>query len=143
MGPCGAESQHNSAYWARRPYTGLGAGAHSWDGAGRSWNTRDLDAYLAAVEAGERPIEGREVLDEGTRAFEAVALGLRRVAGLSRRAFAGEFGADPLTRYATAVADGERAGLLEVSGDVLRLTRRGRLLANDALLGFLPVAVPA
>ena len=82
----GRESRHNGAYWARRAYTGLGTGAHSYDGAAeRSWNTRDLDAWFAAVEAGERPIEGSETLDEPTRAFEAVALGLRRVAGFSRR----------------------------------------------------------
>ena len=90
----GRESRHNSAYWARRPYTGIGAGAHSYDGiAERSWNLRDLDGYLRAAEAGERPLAGREELDEPTRAFEAVALGLRRVQGLSRRAFAAEFGA--------------------------------------------------
>ena len=29
----GRESRHNAAYWDRRPYTGLGAGAHSFDGA--------------------------------------------------------------------------------------------------------------
>ena len=53
--------------------------------------------------AGERPIEASETLDEPTRAFEAIALGLRRVAGLSRREFAVEFGADPVDRYAEAV----------------------------------------
>ena len=48
----GREARHNAAYWARHAYTGIGAGAHSYDGAGeRSWNARDLDAYVAAVEA--------------------------------------------------------------------------------------------
>ena len=51
----GRASEHNGAYWARRPYTGIGAGAHSFDGAIRSWNLRDLDAYLAATEAGRLP----------------------------------------------------------------------------------------
>ena len=91
----GRESRHNGAYWDRRPYTGLGAGAHSFDGRTRSWNVRDLDRYLATAEAGERPVAGSERLDEPTRAFEAMALGLRRVEGMSRAAFAREFGADP------------------------------------------------
>ncbi len=133
----GRESVHNSAYWARRPYTGIGAGAHSYDGGGeRSWNLRDLDAYLAATEGGDRPIAGSEHLDESARAFEAVALGLRRVAGVDRRAFVLEFGADPVERWPDAVEATARAGLLEVASGVMRLTARGRLLASEVLVAF-------
>lgn len=135
----GRESVHNSAYWARRAYTGVGAGAHSYDGhARRWWNERDLDGYLTAAEADHSPVAGSEELDERTRAFEAVALGLRRVDGLERSVFAAEFGEDPVTRFATASASGAEAGLLEITPDTLRLTARGRLLANDALAPFAP-----
>lgn len=134
----GCESRHNSAYWERRPYTGIGAGAHSFDGATRSWNVRDLDRYLALTAAGERPVEGSEELPEPTRAFEAIALGLRRVDGMSRAAFAAEFGEDPVERHAAAVEATTRIGLIEVAGDAIRLTARGRLLANEALVAFAP-----
>jgi oxygen-independent coproporphyrinogen-3 oxidase len=134
----GRESQHNAAYWARRPYTGLGAGAHSYDGDSRSWNVRELDGYLAAVEAGERPLAGEERLDEPTHAFEAVALRLREVDGLDRRAFAAEFGQDPVDRYPDAIAETTGAGLLEVAGCAIRLTPLGRLMASEALVAFLP-----
>ncbi|HWP35072.1 MAG TPA: radical SAM family heme chaperone HemW, partial [Thermodesulfobacteriota bacterium] len=55
----GARGRHNSAYWARRPYRGFGAGAHSFDPAvgrfgRRSWNLEDPAAYRAAA-AGLRP----------------------------------------------------------------------------------------
>jgi oxygen-independent coproporphyrinogen-3 oxidase len=135
----GREARHNAAYWARSPYTGIGAGAHSYDGgARRDWNARDLDRYLAAVERGERPLDGGEVLDEPTRAFEAIALGLRRVDGVARGAFAAEFGTDPVTRFERAVGDGVAAGLLGVTEADLHLTARGRLVASEALIGFLP-----
>ena len=135
----GRSSRHNAAYWGRGAYTGLGAGAHSYDGAARrSWNHRELDAYLRDVEAGERPLGGEETLDDPTRAFEAVALGLRRVAGISRRAHVAEFGDDAARRMAAGVAEGEERGLLEVSGDVVRLSATGRLLANEALVAFAP-----
>ncbi|HEX6140161.1 MAG TPA: radical SAM family heme chaperone HemW [Candidatus Limnocylindria bacterium] len=135
----GRESRHNGAYWARRPYTGIGAGAHSYDGATqRSWNERRLDAYLAAVEHGDLPRAAGETLDEPTRAFEAVALGLRRVGGVERAAFAVEFGSDPVARYPEAVAKASAAGLLAVDPGTLRLTDAGRLLANEALVGFAP-----
>jgi oxygen-independent coproporphyrinogen III oxidase len=133
----GRQSRHNAAYWARRPYTGIGAGAHSFDGADeRSWNMRDLDAYLAAVKGGRRPVAGVDRLDEGTRAFEALALGLRRVDGVERATFAAEFGTDPVARYADGLA--EREVLIEVDADRLRLTPMGRLLASEACLAFLP-----
>ena len=134
----GFESRHNSAYWERRPYTGIGAGAHSFDGATRSWNERDLDRYVARTSAGERALAGSEELDEQTRAFEAVALGLRRVGGMSRSEFAEEFGDDPLDRFAAAIEEGVGGALLEVDDDTIRFTRRGRLFANEALVAFAP-----
>ncbi len=134
----GHESRHNAAYWARHPYTGLGAGAHSYDGLRRSWNARDLDRYLDAVSTGRLPVAGEELLDEPARAFEAIALGLRRIDGLSRHAFTAEFGADPVERYPGAVEGGCRTGLLEVDSDRIRLTPAGRLLANEVLVAFVP-----
>ncbi|MCA1587390.1 MAG: radical SAM family heme chaperone HemW [Chloroflexi bacterium] len=137
----GRESRHNAAYWARRAYTGIGAGAHSFDGlARRSWNLRDLDRYLEAAEAGERPEGGHETLDEPIRAFEAMALGLRNVRGTSRRAFAAEFGADPLDRYAPALHRAVDGGLLQLDGDTIRLTGTGRLLASEVLSALVPAA---
>ncbi|HET9416649.1 MAG TPA: radical SAM family heme chaperone HemW [Candidatus Limnocylindria bacterium] len=135
----GRESRHNGAYWARRAYTGVGAGAHSYDGASeRSWNTRNLDRYLASIQAGEHAMADHETLDEATRAFEAIALGLRRIDGLSRADFATEFGHDPVEHYAEAVAEGSRDGLLELDDEALRLSPRGRLLASEVLVAFVP-----
>lgn len=45
----GRRAIHNSAYWSRQPYIGLGPGAHSFDGdRRRSWNLPDVDRYIAA-----------------------------------------------------------------------------------------------
>lgn len=135
----GFESRHNAAYWSRRPYAGIGAGAHSYDGtAVRSWNVRDLDRYLALVEAGASPTGGSETLDGPTRAFEAIALGLRRVEGISRTAYRDEFGVDPVDEHARAVERAVADGLLEVSEAAMRLSPSGRLLANEVLVSFVP-----
>jgi len=139
----GRESAHNSAYWARRAYTGIGAGAHSYDGASeRSWNVRGLDGYLAATAAGRRPLAGSERLDTPTRAFEAIALGLRRIDGISRRAFASEFGHDPVEGLGAEAIGAGPHRLLEWDDERLRLTRHGRLLANEALIALLPEPLP-
>ena len=38
----GFEAVHNSAYWRRVPYIGLGPSAHSLSGGVRSWNSQEL-----------------------------------------------------------------------------------------------------
>ena len=40
------ESRHNSSYWHRVPYLGLGPAAHSYDGKHRSWNAPTLSDYF-------------------------------------------------------------------------------------------------
>lgn len=43
-------SRHNSRYWQRIPYMGIGASAHSFDGCSRRWNVSDIQQYIAGVE---------------------------------------------------------------------------------------------
>lgn len=74
----GRESRHNSAYWSREPYLGFGPGAHSFDGRRlRSWNTPDIDAYLAGQPHGSETLSDREIYEE------KLMLALRTVQGLS------------------------------------------------------------
>ena len=46
----GFEAVHNGGYWARRPYVGLGPGAHSFQGSTRSWNSKELHGWTATTE---------------------------------------------------------------------------------------------
>jgi oxygen-independent coproporphyrinogen-3 oxidase len=47
----GYEAVHNSGYWQRRPYVGLGPSAHSFSGRGRCWNDPVLEDYQLTREA--------------------------------------------------------------------------------------------
>ncbi|MBR0175158.1 MAG: hypothetical protein IJQ22_06615, partial [Bacteroidales bacterium] len=46
----GHEAVHNSAYWTRHPYVGLGPGAHSLIGNRRSWNSQKLCGWTSEGE---------------------------------------------------------------------------------------------
>lgn len=128
----GHRSRHNQLYWHRRPYLGLGPGAHSSDGAlERSWNAARLDAYLEAIAAGRLPPGGTERVDEATALAERAILQLRLSEGLDREAAVSP-------ELAAGLAWGERAGLLERHGQRRRLTARGRLLANEVFMRLLP-----
>lgn len=69
----GRQALHNSAYWTRHPYAGLGPGAHSFDGTARSWNEARLPDYAPAGSETLTPEEIRE---------EAIFLGLRTARGI-------------------------------------------------------------
>lgn len=68
----GFEARHNSGYWARRPYVGLGPAAHSFSGRGRSWNDSVLDQYQHT----------EEVLDVEDEKVETLMLALRTARGV-------------------------------------------------------------
>ncbi len=61
----GYECRHNLGYWERRPYLGLGAGAHSYRDDRRWWNVRPPEEYMAQVETGRLPTGGEERLEPG------------------------------------------------------------------------------
>ncbi len=78
----GHRSQHNSSYWRRVPYLGLGPSAHSFDGERRRWNEREFAAWAHRVGAGDDPMAGDELLGADQRLAEEVYLGLRTIDGL-------------------------------------------------------------
>jgi oxygen-independent coproporphyrinogen-3 oxidase len=80
-------SHHNGKYWSGVPYTGLGPAAHSFDGARRSWNYRDLTRYVHLLDKGELPVMEQEVLTREQVLMELVMLGLRTFDGIDIPAF--------------------------------------------------------
>lgn len=80
----GFESRHNSSYWKRNCYIGLGPAAHSFSGRTRSWNPSDIDAYTAMISNPNKPHpELSETLTDEEILEETIMLGLRQTAGLS------------------------------------------------------------
>ncbi len=78
----GRRARHNSAYWARRPYVGLGPSAHSGEGRRRWWNVREWAAWERAVREGAELTAGIETLDDEAIRLEQLYLGLRTTAGV-------------------------------------------------------------
>jgi oxygen-independent coproporphyrinogen-3 oxidase len=76
-------SKHNSAYWERKPYIGIGPSAHSFDGAFRRWNLHNHTHYCEFVGRGEEAPHEKEVISPSTAFNEAIMTGLRRNSGVS------------------------------------------------------------
>lgn len=114
----GAESRHNRGYWRRRPWLGLGPGAHGAWGRWRRANHDTLAAWLADLEAGRLPESAVEELGPASRRLERVVLALRTREGV------------PLAWLPTGALDlerGEQEGLWRREAGCLRLNGDGFL----------------
>ena len=122
----GYQSKHNGSYWTGAPYLGLGAGAHSYDGAYlRQWNPDDIGVYMATIQNGQLPLE-EEVLSEVDRYNEAVMLGLRTREGIHLNWFSEADRLMILTKSASFL----REGLLEQADEYIRATHAGTRILN-------------
>ncbi|MBR3550940.1 MAG: coproporphyrinogen III oxidase, partial [Bacteroidales bacterium] len=125
----GWESRHNSAYWDRTPYLGLGPAAHSFDGTHRSWNAPTLSDYFSQI--GQRkPFHERETLTDTDRYNEYLLLRLRTRAGIDLREMEALFGrerTDGLLRHFETDVDTRH---YEHTPGRLRLTSEGLWFAD-------------
>jgi oxygen-independent coproporphyrinogen-3 oxidase len=78
----GHQARHNSAYWERAPFLGLGPSAHSGWERNRRWNLREWAAWEQAIGAGRSPVAGQELLDDDALQLEQLYLGLRTTGGV-------------------------------------------------------------
>lgn len=116
---------HNLGYWERRPYLGLGAGAHSYRDERRWWNVRPPEEYLVAVESGRLPVGGQERLEPSDAYLEEVFLRLRILQGVPASWIEPEKAAPFL-----------ESGLLRDESGALIPSERGMLLLNELVLAL-------
>lgn len=133
----GFTCRHNELYWRNEQWLGVGPGAHSFWKNVRFWNERSLDAYTQQISQGRRPVAGKEPRTVDELMDETVMLGLRLVDGLPLAQFNRRFGVHLMDVYPEIVQRLCSWELLEVTGDHLRLTPRGRMLGNRVLSEFL------
>jgi oxygen-independent coproporphyrinogen-3 oxidase len=132
----GCQSRHNLKYWTGAPYAAFGVSAAGYDGGTRWANQRRLHDYLALIEGGVSPITERTVLDEADREGESLFLGLRLEEGVDLAAHEARFGVSVRDRYGAEVERLVGAGLLEWTPTHLRITRAGKVLANEVFAIF-------
>lgn len=118
----GYECAHNVAYWYGEDYLGLGPSAYSTVGSRRWQNVCDTEKYIAGIRSGHLPRINEERLDRSTKTAERLAFGLRTRWGVPERELAG------VIRELPAMLE---QGHLERLGERIRLTPRGRLVADS------------
>ena len=149
------ECKHNLVYWENGPYLGVGPGAHSRLGDYRFWtvlsprdyNTKatgwsdhsvlPINALIKSSLQEIPTLDGWEYLSHETTCSETMFLGLRLLDGLNLSSASDRAGVDLAKKFADPIKECINLGLLVQNGEILRLTERTYLVANQAFTRFL------
>lgn len=129
----GKRCRHNERYWANEAYHGLGVGAARYVNGRRELNVRDTKLYVRRVLSGEPPTFQSEELPPRERAVETIATQLRRGDGIVREEFRIQTGFPFDELVGEKVAAFVREGLLTDDGGRVRLTHRGKCVADGVV----------
>jgi len=134
----GFESRHNLKYWTRQPYLGFGVDAHSMlvssDDSAQAvrFATADsLEKYVGGAAVEKTIVTSTMALEE------QFFLGLRLNRGVDLEEIELSFGKAAGRSVRRVVAELVGDGLLQKFGEIVQLTRRGRLLSNEVFQRFL------
>ncbi|MBQ2744793.1 MAG: oxygen-independent coproporphyrinogen III oxidase [Lachnospiraceae bacterium] len=155
----GYECKHNTAYWRRDDYLGMGIGAASCIDDVRMKNITDIGAYMDIYEkidtrddvlqkdVSERNImednaldkDETDVLSDEDKMEEFMFLGLRMMRGISKKEFERQFNVKYDMVYGAVTAKLIKEGLIEASddNDSLWLTPLGIDVSNMVLSQFI------
>ena len=127
---------HNLIYWRNEPYLGFGVRAASYLDGLRWRNTENLAAYIDPVSS---PIQrsSSELLSPREALGEEIMLRLRMEEGISISKLSYRYSLDVASLFSETLKSLRIHGLVTGGLDQVRLTGRGKLLANEVCLQFL------
>jgi oxygen-independent coproporphyrinogen-3 oxidase len=133
----GRRSRHNSSYWQGKTYLGLGPSAHSFNGTSREWNLANNAKYIDALTGAMGMAIGaaavvaeKEILTPVQQLNEYIMISLRTKEGSDLRHMAARFGPQHAQEMERKAAVYIREGKIISIGNLLQLTREGKLLAD-------------
>jgi oxygen-independent coproporphyrinogen-3 oxidase len=133
----GEESRHNLAYWRYQSYLGVGPGAHGRRGGAMTQRHKKPENWLSALQRNGHGLSEERPVPLADRGIEALLMGLRLREGVDLARIAALAGTEPCALIDPVAADRlERQGLIERSGERLKVTGAGMLLL-DAILAEL------
>lgn len=143
----GWQCHHNLQYWRNQPYLGFGAGAHGCANGLRISNVLRIKTFIERLSTDQPPSNypfplspatvNQTKIPQRVEMQETMMTGLRLTReGVSATGFKQRFGVEMSYVFEKEITELVSLGLLEWVGPVLRLTKRGRLLGNQAFMRF-------
>lgn len=133
----GRECAHNLNTWNMNSWIGFGPSAASQFGGFRFRNAGGLDSWAKGILENSPMREDIVKLDDEELFNSALVFGLRKMEGVNLKRLKSRFKGADFSRYEEPVNFLISIGLLEKSGDFLRLTRKGVPLADSVAVELL------
>ncbi|MEO9803203.1 MAG: radical SAM family heme chaperone HemW [Reichenbachiella sp.] len=125
----GFESKHNSSYWYGTWYLGIGPAAHSYNGKSRQYNQAHNIKYIQGLKNNELPFT-IENLSEKDQINEFIITQIRLKKGIDCQYLIKHYSFDLLSTKSEAIENFNKVEMLETESNFLRLTPKGKLLAD-------------
>ena len=134
----GHRCRYNESVWRGNEYLAFGCGAHGYFGGRRYSLMKHPGAYIEAVEGGQPTVESIEAIGPIERLVEHIAFRLRTSEGIDLKSLLGDFGVDLLVQNRGEIDELVGHGLAILSGDRLRLTDSGMIVADAVAARLIP-----
>ncbi|MFD2034161.1 radical SAM family heme chaperone HemW [Belliella marina] len=130
FGKTGQFALHNTNYWKSVPYLGIGPSAHSFDGTERGSNVANNAVYIKNLSKGLHsfttdPMSREDLINE------YILTSLRTIWGADIDELNKGTKEDFLTLKASLLKQLENEKLIEIKGNHLHLSKKGKLLADS------------
>jgi len=125
----GAYSKHNSSYWKKYRYLGLGPSAHSFYDNKRLWNVSNNAQYIKLLKENSLPLQ-EESLTLENRYNEYVMTSLRTIWGCSIPIIQKDFSNELAVYFRKEIDEYVKENYVFVKNEVYYLAESGKLLAD-------------
>lgn len=133
----GFESRHNSIYWTRGNYLGVGLGASSLIENKRFSNTKNMEEYVSGSYKLDKMLVDITILTQDEQMEEFMFLGLRMMEGISKDRFEKEFNMKYNDVYGEITRKLVIEGFIVENEDRIFLTDKGIDVSNLVLSHFM------
>jgi len=125
----GYESKHNSGYWKRKKYLGIGPSAHSFDGKFRSWNISNNNKYISALNKNIIP-NTEEKLSKKMTINEIIMIGIRTKWGIDNNQLVTQLNYDILKNQKQTINKLIDEELIYIKKTKIKATTKGSILLD-------------
>jgi oxygen-independent coproporphyrinogen-3 oxidase len=122
-------SKHNSSYWQKKLYLGIGPSAHSYFGNKRQWNVANNAVYIKSISEGNKWFEN-EILSLTDQYNEYIMTSLRTVWGCNLDKIESSFGARIKSHFLGIIPKYIEQGFVLNNNGIYTLSSQGKFLAD-------------
>ena len=122
-------SKHNSSYWKKKKYIGIGPSAHSFNGNSRQWNVKSNSKYILKLKSQQEYYE-IEKLSENEKYNEYVLTTLRTMWGINQKYLNKNYNKKINLKFTTLIKKWIESGDVIKENENFKLSKKGMLMAD-------------